>query len=206
MCPAAHFEHPPGRRRPLGGPGSGAMRAGWLLALLIASVLCWATPARSQSIELAQAAVSRADGAVTLDFSARLSLSRTVEEALQRGVPVYFVAEATLLRSRWYWRDERIARVTRGWRLAYQPLTNNWRVAQGGIGQSHATLAEALSAISAVSRWKLADVSQIDGDARHYVDFSYRLDTSQLPSPMQIGLTSQSDWVLRVGRTLRLDP
>jgi hypothetical protein len=206
MCPAAHFEHPPGRRRPLGSLGSRAIRASWLLALLIASLCWWAAPARSQSIELAQAAVSRVDGAVTLDFSARLSLSRTVEEALQRGVPVYFVAEATLLRSRWYWRDERVARVARSWRLAYQPLTNNWRVAQGGIGQSHATLVEALAAISAISRWKVADSSQIDGDARHYVEFSYRLDTSQLPSPMQIGLTSQSDWVLRVERTLRLDP
>jgi hypothetical protein len=41
----------------------------------------------------------------TLEFAARLELPRAVEDALQRGVPLYFVAEAQLLRSRWYWRD-----------------------------------------------------------------------------------------------------
>jgi hypothetical protein len=76
---------------------------------------------------------TRAEGAVNLVFSARVALPRAVDDALQKGVPLYFVAEATLLRNRWYWRDERVARLSRSWRLAFQPLTGAWRVSLGGL-------------------------------------------------------------------------
>jgi hypothetical protein len=82
---------------------------------------------------------SRGEGTLDLEFAVRLSLPRAVEDALHRGVPVYFVAEAQLLRNRWYWRDERVARVQRTWRVAYQPLTGNWRVGLGGLNQTHAS-------------------------------------------------------------------
>jgi hypothetical protein len=48
-------------------------------------------------------------------------------------------------------------------------------------------------------------LSQLDPDSRYSIDFSWRLDTTQLPSPMQIGLTGQADWTLGVERTLRLE-
>ena len=70
-------------------------------------------PARAQGIELAQLQTARRDGELTLEFAARITLPKAVEEALHRGVPVYFVAEAELRRRRWYWRDERVARVSR---------------------------------------------------------------------------------------------
>ena len=118
---------------------------------------------------------------------------------------MYFVAEALVFRNRWYWRDERVARVSRTWRLAYQPLTSSWRVGIGAIGQSHATLPEALGALSRLSGWRLVELGALEPDSRHYVEFAFRLDTTQLPGPMQIGLTSQGDWVLRIDRTLRLE-
>jgi hypothetical protein len=159
----------------------------------------------SQGIEVQTLRLQRADGALNLDFAARIQLSRAVEEALQRGVPVYFTVQAQLLRHRWYWRDERVARVQRTWRLAFQPLTSTWRVGFGGLNQTQATLDEALAAIPRLTDWKLADLAQVDPDARHYVEFSFRLDTSQLPGPMQFGLTTQADWTLGVERTLRLE-
>jgi hypothetical protein len=110
-----------------------------------------------------------------------------------------------VFRSRWYWRDERVARASRTWRLAYQPLTASWRVGIGAIVQSYPTLPEALGALSRLSGWRLAELAALDADARHYVEFSFRLDTTQLPGPMQIGLTSQGDWTLRIDRTLRLE-
>jgi len=170
------------------------------LWLLLASL-----PAAAQGVELATLRTSRDDGALNLEFAVRLSLPRTVEDALQHGVPMYFVAQAELKRSRWYWRDERIARVNRSWRIAYSPLTSTWRVGLAGINQTYSTLAEALAAVSRSAGWRLADLSQVDGDGRHYVEFSYRLDTSQLPGPMQFGLAGQSDWAVGVERTLRLD-
>lgn len=173
-----------------------------LVALAAAWALLAAPPARAQGVELGTLELHRADGALTLDFSARLILSRAMEDALQRGVPLYFVAQATVYRSRWYWRDERIARVGRSWRLSYQPLTGSWRVSLGALAQSYATLGEALAVISRVGGWRLAELSQLDNGERYYVEFSYRLDATQLPKPMQFG--PGGDWTLDIERTLHL--
>jgi hypothetical protein len=174
-----------------------------LLALL---VLAGLSAASAQGVDLATLRASRGDGTLNLEYSARVNLPRAVEDALQRGVPIYFVAEAQLFRNRWYWRDERVARVTRSWRVAYQPLTGLWRVSLGGLNQTYPTLAEALAATSRNAAWKLAELSQIDPDKSYYVEFSYRLDKSQLPGPMQFGLGGQGDWAVGVEREIRIDP
>jgi hypothetical protein len=177
----------------------------WPLMAAAAAVALVPVAAASQGVDLVSLDLQRQDGWLTLDFNARLQLSRPVQDALERGIPAYFVAEAVVLRNRWYWRDERIARASRTWRLAYQPLTSSWRVGIGAIGQTFPTLPEALGALSRLSGWRLAELGTLDADARHYVEFSFRLDTTQLPGPMQIGLTSQVDWMLRIDRTLRLE-
>lgn len=161
--------------------------------------------AAAQGVELSTLRAARADGFIELEFAARITLPRAVEEALQRGVPVYFVAEAELMRNRWYWRDERIARVSRTWRLGFQPLTGNWRLSLGGLSQSYATLAEALAVASRSAGWRLVEASQVDADKSYYVEFSYRLDTSQLPGPMQFGLGGQGEWSIGVARAFKLD-
>ena len=178
------------------------------LQLLLVLACLWAGAVRGQAVELAALQATKADGALSLDFAVRVNLPAAVQDALQRGVPVYFVAEARLLRSRWYWRDERVARVSRSWRVAYQPLTNTWRVGLGGLHQTHDTLAEALSAASRSAGWKLAELSQLDPDSSYYVEFSYRLDTSQLPGPIQFGIGGPGDtgeWAVGVQRVLRLE-
>jgi hypothetical protein len=179
----------------------------WLLLAVLAVLLslCVCRPAQAQGVELATLQTARAEGALNLEFAARINLPRAVEDALQRGVPIYFVAEAQLLRNRWYWRDERVARVVRSWRVAYQPLTGFWRVGLGGLNQTHTTLAEALNAASSSASWKLVDLSQLDADRSYYLEFSYRLDTSQLPGPMQFGLGGQGDWAVGASRVIKVE-
>ncbi len=172
------------------------------LRILLPALLL-AAGARAQGVEFTTIELSRADGGLTLDYSGRLSLSRAVEDALQRGVPVYFSAQAIVLRSRWYWRDERVARITRSWRLSYQPLTASWRVSLGGLSQSYPTLAEALAPISRVSGWRLLEADKLEPGERYYVEFSFQLDNSQLPRPMQLDLGQ--DWKLGFERTLKLE-
>jgi hypothetical protein len=179
-----------------------------LLQGLVLMLMLWvlgSAPLRAQGIELANLNVQRQEGELSIDFDVRLNLPKAVEDAMQRGVPVYFVAEATLLRNRWYWRDERVARVQRSWRVAYQPLTSTWRVGFGGFNQNFQSLGEALAVASRSTRWKVAELAQLDPDSRYYLEFSYRLDNTQLPSPMQIGLGGQADWALGVERSLRLE-
>jgi len=159
--------------------------------------------ALAQGVELNTLQLRPADDALTLEFSARLTLSRAVEDALRRGVPMYFDVDATLYRARWYWRDERVSEVSRSYRLSYQPLTGNWRVGLGALGQSYPTLAEALAVISNVSGWRLAEASQLESGQRYYVEFSFRLDASKLPQPLQIGIGNE--WSLGLSRVLKAD-
>jgi len=173
----------------------------WLaLALLVATSLLHAAGA-----ELAAFEVQRGEDGVSIDYALNFELPRGAEEALAKSVPLYFVAEAEVFRDRWYWRDKRIASASRVWRIVYQPLTSNYRVTFAGLSQSYATRAEAFAAIRRGVSWKIADAGQIEEGSRHYVEFSFRLDTSLLPRPMQIGIASQSDWALSVERMQRFD-
>ena len=176
-----------------------------LLLMLTLLLGLGAAPARAQGVELATLQASKSDGALNLEFVARVNLPKAVEDALQRGVPIYFVAEAQLWRNRWYWRDERVARVARSWRLAYRPLTSDWRVSLGGLNQTFASMAEAMAALSRSGGWKLGELAALDTDKSYYLEFSYRLDSSQLPGPMQFGLGGQGDWAVGVSRTLKVD-
>lgn len=161
--------------------------------------------ARAQGIELATLKAERDEDSLSLSFNTVFELPRPVEEALQKGVPIYFTAEVSVYRGRWYWRDARIARVSRSWRLAWQPLTRQFRVSTGGLNQTFASLHEALNAMRGAQHWHIAELSQLEDDARHYLEFVYKLDTSQLPRPMQIGLGAPEGWAMQVARTMTVD-
>jgi hypothetical protein len=148
--------------------------------------------------------VVRGEDGLTLSFATRFDLPAGVEDALLKGVPLYFVADATLMRDRWYWRDRAVSHVSRTWRVIYQPLTRTYRVSFGGLSQSYRSAAEAVSAVRRVAGWKLAEPGQVDAGDGYYVEFSYKLDTTLLPRPMQISIDGQPDWSLHLERVQRL--
>jgi len=179
-------------------------RSAMLAALAALALGLAAIPVRADPVTLDSFELARSDEGLVLNFAARFELSKPIDEALQKGVPLFFVAQAEVLRDRWYWTDRTVANVTRTWRLAYQPLTRKYRVTYGGLSQHYDSLTDALVAVSRSVNWKLVDASQLD-DGKHYVEFSYQLDTTQMPRPMQIGIGGQSDWSLKVERTRRLN-
>ena len=179
------------------------LAAAWWAGIALALSMLAAQPGWAQSVELRALKLERRDGELVLEFATRLSLGPAIEDALQRGVPMYFLAQTVVYRSRWYWRDERVTRLSRSWRVAYQPLTGTWRVSLGGLSQGYPSLAEALAPLSRVSGWRLLEGEKLEPGERYYVDFSFRLDNSQLPQPMQIDLGG--DWKLGVERTLRIE-
>jgi hypothetical protein len=175
---------------------------GWLsVFMLVAWLGLAARPALAEGVDLTQLSTQRTEEGLELSFSTRFELPRAAEDALMKGVAIYFVAEANVLRGRWYWRDARISRASRTWRLAWQPLTRQFKVSTGGLNQSFSTLAEALTSLRGVSAWRIAENRELEDDGRFYLEFSYRLDTSQLPKPMQIGLGSPQGWGLGIERT-----
>jgi hypothetical protein len=189
----------------LAGRARRALAAGLLALSGLFALGLLAPAAHAQGVELPSISAKRQDGGAVLDFVANMTLSKAVEDALRRGVPVYFVAQATVYKPRWYWRDDRISRVTRSWRLSYQPLTSAWRVSLGAFSQSYPSLEEALTAVTRLSHWKIADSGVTDPDSKYYVEFTYYLDASQLPRPMQLDLAAQAEWHLGVERTIPVE-
>ncbi len=182
---------------------------GWVRRAGGAALIVWAVglaalPVRADPVALDNFELTRSDEGLMLSFAAKFELSRPIEDALQKGVPLFFVAQAQVYRDRWYWTDKRLANATRTWRLAYQPLTRKYRVTYGGLSQHYDNLADALVAVSRSVNWRLVEASQLDGGG-HYVEFTYQLDTAQMPRPMQIGIGGQSDWSLKLERTQRLN-
>lgn len=184
-----------------------------LIALLFCAGLLWAVggAARAEvpTTEISTLRFERDGDAVLLTAAVKFELSAAVQEALFKGVPMVFVAEVDLFRERWYWTNKRVVSAERHMRLAYQPLTRRWRlnvasglITQAGLAvalnQNFDALSDALAAVQRLSRWKIADVSELDLEQRHLVEFRFRLDVSQLPRPFQIGTLGQTDWNISV--------
>lgn len=192
--------------------------AAWrlLAGLLVVLWLCLAPAAvrADTPVTVEPVRLERSDDGVFLSTSVQFPLPNIVEDALNKGIAIHFVAEAELFRDRWYWYDRKVASAARHMRLAYQPLTRRWRLNVGpapiggtglglSLGQTFETLPDALSAIQRISRWRIADPADIESGAQYTLEFRFRLDTSQLPRPIQIGVAGKSDWSIAVEQRQR---
>ena len=165
--------------------------------------------------EVSELRLEREDDGLYLSTTLQITLPELAEDALYKGIPMFFVAEAQVTRDRWYWYDRQVAETTRYMRLSYQPLTRRWRLNMSAVpftnsglgvvlGQTFDDYADAMSAVQRFSRWRIADNDVIEPDAAHTVHFRFRLDMSQLPRPFQIGAVGRSGWNLLVSRSQRL--
>ena len=186
---------------------------GRVLGLLMLGLL---TSHTAQAAELTQLSVERAEDGVYMSAVARFELPSAVEDALAKGIPMFFVAEADVYQNRWYWTDRRVASAARTIRLAFQPLTRRWRVnissglinnsagLRATLNQNYDTLPEAMSAVQRLARWRIADNADIEADTPHRLEVNFNLDLSQLPRPLQIGVVGQKDWAISIRHNQRL--
>jgi hypothetical protein len=186
-----------------------------LLGLLMIATGVQAQAPQGQPIQLEDVQVQRLDDGYYVNAGMQIEWPVAVEDALSKGVPLHFVARVDILRERWYWYDREVARQERYMRLSYQPLTRRWRLLVSSqpigntglgvsLGQSFDSASEAVAALGRINRWKVAELSQVDADGKHRVDFSFRLDLTQLPRPLQLGVLGESDWNLGINRTFKL--
>ena len=168
---------------------------GWLFALLaILPALALAA-----EIEIANPQITASDEGyvVAADFS--FELNDRLEEAVTKGVVLYFVTDFEMTRPRWYWFDDKLVTRTQTVRLAYHALTRQYRVTTGGgLHQSYGTLTEALRAVSRLRNWLVVergDKAPKSGDTLQAA-LRIRLDLNQLPRPFQISALGNKDWNL----------
>jgi hypothetical protein len=201
--------------RPFDRRVSGVLGRLWLFVGLVC-VLCFNTLAWADTVvELQSLRVERVDNAVTLSANLHFDLPPPLEDALLKGVSLYFVTEVEVVRERWYFYDKRVSQAERHIRLFYMPLTRRWRVnisprpfSAGGLGmslgQSYDTVEEAMTAVRRIAQWPIALASDIEADAKQNINLSFKLDLSQLPRPLQIGAAGQSEWNVNLNKSMRL--
>ena len=182
-----------------------------VLAWLVCASAVWA----QNQVAMASFQTERNEDVYQISAQFDLDLSNTVQEALLKGIPVYFVVDAKVYRDRWYWSDKLVAAAQRHIRISYQPLTRRWRmqvasqpIVQSGLGvslmQTYDSLEEVMANLRRLNRWKFADASQIETSAGHRLEFAFYLDLSQLPRPLQMGAAGQSEWELAINKSIRL--
>jgi len=166
-----------------------------LVALLLALTAGWcATPAHAEGIEVKKAALVAAEDGYFLEAEFDISLTHTLEDALNKGVPLYFTLEFELMRPRWYWLNEKIADTRHQYRLSYNALARQYRVGIGTLYQNFPTLSEALAFLSRVRQRDIAEPGALAKGNAYTAALRFRLDVSQLPRPFQISAVGSREW------------
>ena len=123
-----------------------------------------------------------------------VDLGTHLEDAVSRGVPLYFVLEFDLTRSRWYWSNEHVAGKTINYRLAYNALTRQYRLSTGGLHQNFATLGEAIQSMGRVSALPVAEKSALKAGENYQAALRLMFDRQQLPKPFQVDAIANRIW------------
>nr|WP_315594701.1 DUF4390 domain-containing protein [uncultured Cupriavidus sp.] len=173
-----------------------ALRAWCAAALLLLALLSHAPQAGAQLIENTEARIEYQDGAFELAAAFDFDLPPALEDALHKGISLYFVVDFQLTRPRWYWFDEKPVNATRSVRLSYQPLTRQYRVSTGGLQLPFNRLKGALQFMQQVRGWRVFERRDVKTGETYHAETRMRLDLSQLPKPFQINAVNTREWNL----------
>jgi len=170
----------------------------WLaaLTLLLAPLVSLADERIGVMAAALEPSKEGAGGAIVLNATFEFELPQALEDAVQKGIALYFNIEVELFRKRWYWLDRMVGSHTLVYRLSYSPLTRQYRLARGGLSQPFDSLDEALALIKSVRNWKVLDRGQLTPRDDFYAQVRMRLDVSQLPKPFQVNAITSREWSL----------
>jgi hypothetical protein len=165
----------------------------FILCSLLALNL-FSAAASAEGIKIKSAELERVDNDWLLNATFQIELTPGLEDAVQKGVVLYFQTEFDLTRSRWYWFDEKPAIALRQTRLSYQPMTQQYRIASEGLTFSARTMSEALQTVGSFGGWRVFDNNQIDPSKSYTAALRMTLDLSKLPKPFQVNALNNRDW------------
>ena len=168
--------------------------AAWLVLALLAAV----TPATAadQGITVREARLELAEDGWQLSADFDIQFTATLQEAVVRGVPLYFVIEFEARSPRWYWFDRKNVAAERERRIAYLPLTEQYRMSVGNFSESIKTFDEVKRRLSRIRGWAVTGRDSFKPGEKYEVQVRMRLDTAQLPKPFQITAFASRDWTL----------
>jgi hypothetical protein len=150
--------------------------------------------AHAEGIEVRNAALVAGEEGYFLETDFEITLNPTLEEALNKGVPLYFLLEFEVMRPRWYWLNEKVLNTQQQYRIAYNALTRQYRLGLGSLFQNFGSLSEALDFLSRVRRRQVLEPGMLSKGSTYVAGVRMRLDVSQLPKPFQLNALASRDW------------
>jgi hypothetical protein len=175
----------------------GAWLARAAAAAFIVALAGVGTVALADTIGVRSAEIRADEDTYVLNAEFDLALNPTLEEALQKGVPLYFELEFELVRPRKYWFDEKVLASSTQYRVSYNALTRQYRVASGLLGQTFDGLDEVERFLSRVTSRPIARADELSKGARYEAAIRLRLDVNQLPKPFQLNALASREWSLQ---------
>ena len=171
--------------------------AGCLCAALLLALSLAAAPARAEGVEITRAALENTDEGYKLSLRFAFDLNRSLEDAIVRGIPLYFTTEVEVTRPRWYWFNEKTLSVSQTTRISYNTLTRQDQAGIGGqLQASFSSLDEVLSLIRRPGRWLIAEKGVFKPGEVYNLAVRMGLDVARLPKPFQVNALNNSDWRL----------
>lgn len=135
-------------------------------------------------------------GGAVLNATFEFEMPQALDEAVQKGIAIYFNIEFELYRKRWYWLDRKLSSSTLTYRLSYSPLTRQFRLARGGLSQPFDSLEEVLGLLKSVRQWRVIEKGMLSPGDSYEAQVRMRLDVNQLPKPFQVNAITSREWSL----------
>lgn len=162
-------------------------------ALLIALV---APLALADGIAVKSASLDRTEDGWQLSADFDITFSPRLEEAVNRGVPLYLVVDIEVARPRWYWFDEKPLQSSLTYKVSYTPLLRQYRLSVGNQYQNFTRLDEVTRVLSRLRNLQVAKAGAFSKGVDYQAGIRMRLDTAQLPKPFQLDALASRDWSL----------
>ncbi|MDE2358120.1 MAG: DUF4390 domain-containing protein [Betaproteobacteria bacterium] len=151
---------------------------------------------RADSIPVRGASLAIADGNVLLSADFDFALTPTLQEALDKGIPLYFTIEFELTRARFLWFSEKVAQWSITYRVSYSSLTQQYRVASGPLGQAFDSLGDVQRFLGRVASRPVLRADELMKGIRYDAAIRERLDVNELPKPFQVNALASHEWQL----------
>ena len=122
------------------------------------------------------------------------NIPQALDNALKRGVPLYFVHAIRISKDRWYWFDRKILESRHLSRLSFNPITERYQLSYNGLNNDFDSLKQVIPYIKNNRHWQIAASNVLAGHPTYHVETRFYLDTSKLPKPMQVTAAGSQDW------------
>ena len=153
--------------------------------------------AADNSLIIKTAEISNQFEAYFLNADFELSFNDDLDEAIRKGIPINFIIEFELKKSRKYWFDEEVAKKTKEIVLSYHALSKQFTLSESENRLvAFDNLTQAKNELKKIKNWRIFDKSQIDDTDKYLAYLQVKLDQTKLPKQLQVDITSNQEWQL----------